>query len=80
MWGRSTELGVDGIGATLTEKLNPDEVVTIELALPLASTPVKFRALVRFRNGLRHGLEFLALTAEQRSLLQRVVDMLALAQ
>ena len=48
----------------------------MELAVPLAVQPLKVRALVRYRAGLRHGFEFLALNAEQRDVLRRVCEML----
>jgi hypothetical protein len=76
-WGRSSELGEDGIGATLTGELQPGEVVSMELALPLAPFPIRFRALVRYRDGLRHGFEFLALSVAQHDEIQRVCEMLA---
>jgi hypothetical protein len=76
-WGRSNELGADGIGATLTGTLEPGEVVAMELLLPMAGYPMKFRALVRYRDGLRHGFEFLALTIPQRDEINRVCEMLA---
>jgi hypothetical protein len=53
------------------------EVVAMELTLPMAAYPIKFRALVRYRDGLRHGFEFLALTALQRHEIRRVCEMLA---
>lgn len=34
LWGRSIELGQDGIGVTLTGQLETGEVATLELALP----------------------------------------------
>jgi PilZ domain len=77
LWGRSNELGEDGIGATLTGELQPGEVVSMELSLPLAAQPIKLRALVRYRSGLRHGFEFLALADQQRQVLHRVCKMLA---
>jgi hypothetical protein len=77
LWGRSNELGVDGVGGTLTGELEADEVVSMELSLPLAAYPLKLRALVRYRIGLRHGFEFLAINAEQRDVLERVCEMLA---
>lgn len=77
LWGRSNELGEDGIGGTLTGELEPGEVVSLELSLPLAAYPIKLRALVRYRDGLRHGFEFLAVSAEQREAIQRVCEMLA---
>jgi hypothetical protein len=76
-WGRSSELGEDGIGATLTGELEPGEVVSMELSLPMAPFPIKFRALVRYRDGLRHGFEFLALSAMQRDEIRRVCETLA---
>ena len=78
LWGRSTELGEDGIGGTLTGEVEPGEVVSLELALP-ASHPMKLRALVRYRSGLRHGFEFLALNSQQKEVLHRVCEMLATA-
>jgi len=76
MWGRSTELGEDGIGATLTGEVEVGEVVSMELTLPVASAPLRVRALARYRDGLRHGFEFLALNEAQRELLRRVCGML----
>ncbi len=77
LWGRSTELGLDGIGGTLTGDLEPGEVVSMEFPLPLSPYPLKLRAIVRYRTGLHYGFEFLTPTAEQRSSLDRVCQMLA---
>lgn len=77
LWGRSHEIGADGIGGTLTGELQPGEVVTLEIQLPLMASPLKVRALVRYRDGLRHGFEFLALTGEQHDSVSRVCEMLA---
>ena len=77
LWGRSTELGLDGIGATLTGDLKPGEVVSMEFPLPLSPYPLKLRAIVRYRIGLHYGFEFLTPTLEQRSSLERVCQMLA---
>ncbi|HVO81831.1 MAG TPA: PilZ domain-containing protein [Terriglobales bacterium] len=76
LWGRSHELGEDGIGGTLTGELEPGEVVSMEISLPLAPYSLKVRALVRYRDGLRHGFEFLALSREQRDTLGRVCETL----
>jgi hypothetical protein len=76
VWGRSHELGQDGIGGTLTGEIEPGEVVSLEMAIPLAAAPLKMRAIVRYRDGLRHGFEFLALSNEQRDTLMRVCEML----
>jgi hypothetical protein len=76
LWGRSNELGEDGIGGTLTGELEMGEVVSLELSLPLASHPIKLRAIVRYRKGLRHGFEFLSQSEEQRDVIHRVCEML----
>src|SRR5215472_5624334 len=77
LWGRSTELGQDGIGGTLTGELEPGEVVSMEFPLPLCPYPLKLRAIVRYREGLHYGFEFLTVTPEQRTALHRVCQMLA---
>jgi hypothetical protein len=75
-WGRTSELGLDGVGATLTGELEVGEVVSAELSLPMVAHPVKVRALVRYRDGLRHGFEFLTMNKEQRNALRRVCEVL----
>lgn len=76
-WGRSTELGQDGIGATLTGDLEQGEIVSLEIPLPLSPYPLKVRAIVRYRQGLRYGFEFLTLSESQRDTVRRVCEMLA---
>lgn len=76
-WGRSTELGQDGIGATLTGSLENGEIVTLEIPLPLTPYPIKVRAIVRYRQGLRYGFEFLTLNETQRDTVRRVCQYLA---
>jgi hypothetical protein len=76
-WGRSTEMGQDGIGATLTGSLEPGEIVTLEIPLPLTPYPIKVRAIVRYRQGLRYGFEFLTLNENQRDTIKRVCQYLA---
>jgi len=77
LWGRSIEFGQDGIGVTLTGELEPGEVATLELTLPASATPLKLRALVRYRDGLRHGFEFLARDEMQREIIRRTCEILA---
>jgi PilZ domain len=76
-WGRSTEMGQDGIGATLTGTLENGEIVTLEIPLPLTPYPIKVRAIVRYCQGLRYGFEFLTLNDAQRDTIQRVCQYLA---
>ena len=76
-WGRSVEIGQDGIGATLTGSLETGEIVTLEIPLPLTPYPIKVRAIVRYRQGLRYGFEFLTLNDNQRDTVKRVCQYLA---
>ncbi len=76
-WGHSTEIAEDGIGATLTGDLQPGEIVTLEIPLPLSSYTLKVRAIVRYRDGLRYGFEFLTLDDTQRDKLHRLCEVLA---
>lgn len=77
LWGRSIEFGQDGIGVTLTGELEVGEVATLELTLPATSIPLKLRALVRYRDGLRHGFEFLARDEIQQETIRRTCELLA---
>ena len=80
LWGRSIEFGQDGIGVTLTGELKPGEVATLELTLPGNGTPLKLRALVRYRDGLRHGFEFLARDELQREAILRTCELLSVGR
>ena len=77
LWGRSIEFGQDGIGVTLTGELQTGEVATLELTRPASSAPLKLRALVRYRDGLRHGFEFLARDEIQREVIRRACEVMA---
>lgn len=79
LWGRTTELAMDGIGGTLTRELEPGEVVTLEIPLPLTTYPLKLRAIVRYRHGLHHGFEFLAISPSDRDNIERVCEMLRIS-
>jgi hypothetical protein len=76
-WGRTSELGLDGIGATLSGELRVGEVVSLEFPIPLPPHVIKLRAVVRYSDGLRCGLQFLIVTDEQRLLLHEVCVVLA---
>jgi|SRR5450631_3216576 hypothetical protein len=80
MWGRSNEFGEDGIGGTLTRELESGEVVALELEFPMVAAPLKIRAVVRYRDGLRHGFEFLTRTPDQTETIRRICENLALMQ
>ena len=65
--GRSVNLGERGVAAVLAGELLPGEAVGVEIHLPLASDPLRTRALVRHHDKLRSGMEFVGLSAEQQA-------------
>ncbi|MGA3088921.1 MAG: PilZ domain-containing protein [Terriglobales bacterium] len=76
-WGRTNELGQDGIGATLSGELHSSEVVSLEFPVPIPPQIMKLRAVVRYNDGLRCGFEFLILNEEQKMILKQVCVVLA---
>lgn len=64
--GRSVNVCERGIAAMLAGELVAGEVVGVEVRLPLVPDPLRARAMVRYQDKLRCGLEFLGLTADQR--------------
>lgn len=79
LWGRTSELGEDGVGATLSGELKMGEVVSMEFPVPVPPYFLKVRAVVRYSEGLRCGFEFLIVTEEQKETLRRVCEVLATA-
>src|SRR5580658_10229672 len=56
--GRSLNLCERGIAAVFAGELVPGEAVGVEVQLPLAQDSFRTRAVVRYQNRLRCGLEF----------------------
>ena len=76
-WGRTSVLGQDGIGATLSGELQAGEVVSLEFPIPLPPHVMNLRAVVRYSEGLSYGFEFLVVTSEQKLMLHQVCVVLA---
>jgi TonB family protein len=64
--GRSVNVCERGIAAVLAGELITGETVGIEVRLPRTADSLRTRALVRYQDRLRCGLEFVGLSAEQR--------------
>lgn len=79
LWGRTSELGQDGVGGTLSAELKVGEVVSMEFPIPVPPYFLKVRAVVRYSEGLRCGFEFLIVTEDQRETLRRTCEVLASA-
>ena len=65
--GRSLNVCERGVAAIVAGELVAGESVGVELQLPPLAEPLRTRALVRYQDRLRCGLEFVALSAEQRA-------------
>lgn len=64
--GRSVNVCERGVSAVIAEELIPGEAVVVEVKLSGARPLLRARAIVRYHDKLRSGLEFVALAAEQR--------------
>jgi TonB family protein len=65
--GRSVNVCERGISAVLAGELVLGEAVGIEVRLSEVKAPLRTRALVRYQENLRCGLEFVGLSADQRT-------------
>jgi TonB family protein len=65
--GRSLNVCERGIAAMLAGELVPGEAVGVEVQLPSAARALRTRAMVRYQDQLRCGLEFVGLSAEQQA-------------
>jgi len=66
--GRSVDLCEGGLSAILAAELLPGELVGVEFQLPHAG-PVLAKARVCYHTRLRYGLQFLAISSEQRAMI-----------
>jgi TonB family C-terminal domain len=65
--GRALNVCERGIAAVLAGEMNPGESVGVELRLSSATETLRTRAKVRYQDKLLCGLEFVALSVEQRN-------------
>jgi TonB family protein len=68
--GRSTNLCERGIAAVIAGELVAGETVEIELKLSPSTEPLQMHAIVRYQDQKRCGLEFVAMTPEQKALIR----------
>jgi TonB family protein len=68
--GRCTDISEVGVGAVVAGEMAAGQQVAVELRLPNIGVPMRARAVVRYQSRLRCGLEFVGLSAEQRSMVR----------
>jgi PilZ domain len=72
--GRCADIGHGGMGTVLTAEVEKGEVLSLEFQLPSGPESFLVRAIVRYRWGFVHGLEFLGLSAEQQATIDAFCD------
>ena len=80
MRGRSLNINEGGIGGLFTSGWEVGTSVDLQFSVPITTTPVRVRAVVRNRTSYRHGFEFVNLTPEQRDTISRTCRTLGLLQ
>lgn len=64
--GRSLNVCERGMAAVLAQELVVGETVAIEVQLSSMTSPLRIRAIVRYQDKLRIGLQFVGVSADQR--------------
>jgi PilZ domain len=78
--GRGNDLGRGGMAAFIAIELTVGDIVDLQIKLPYSSQCLLVTAVVRNRNSYCYGMEFLNITAEQASEIERSCRSLALTQ
>src|ERR1700676_3391612 len=69
--GRSVNLCERGLSAMLAQELVPGEAVAIEVQLSPVTPPLRTRAIVRYQEKLRSGLEFVGMPTDQLAAIRK---------
>lgn len=80
MHGRSLNINEGGIGGVFVAGWEVGTSVNLQFSVPIATTPVRVKGIVRNCAGHRYGFEFADLTAEARENISRTCRTLDLLQ
>jgi c-di-GMP-binding flagellar brake protein YcgR len=80
MRGRSLNINEGGIAGVFATGWDAGTSVNLQFSVPIATTPVRVRGVVRNRAGYRYGFEFVELTPQQQETISRTCRMLGLLQ
>jgi hypothetical protein len=58
IYGRTRDISEGGVGVVLPDSIDPETQVEIELPVDFQPTPMRLRAVVCFRRGFSHGMEW----------------------
>jgi hypothetical protein len=70
--GWSTDVGTGGLGMTVAAEIAVSSELLVEFAVE-GRTPIKVRAVVRYRKGFKYGLEFLMITPQDLEAIKKYV-------
>jgi hypothetical protein len=76
--GRCNIIAEGGLGANLAHPLPVGSVVLVRFGLPTHPSMLELWAVVRYREGQQHGLEFVSLADPQKLSLMQFCNQLAL--
>jgi hypothetical protein len=74
--GLCNEISEGGLSGIIGHELAVGELVTLTLPLSPVEAPTALRAIVRWRDRLRHGFEFFMISGEQRAILRSFCERL----
>src|SRR5207237_8816935 len=80
MLGRSLNINEGGIAGVFATGWDVGTSVSLQFSVPVATTPVRVRGVVRNRTGYRYGFEFVELTPQQQETISRTCRTLGLLQ
>jgi len=71
VWGRTSDICADGMGAIISESLAPGTQVALEMSLGTCGETLRLDAVVCHRRGFLHGFKFKNLTPAQTDAIRR---------
>ena len=80
MRGRSLNINEGGIGGVFVAGWEVGTPVSLQFSVPIATTPIRVKGIVRNCTGYRYGFEFADLTPEERETITRTCRTLDLLQ
>jgi len=80
MRGRSLNINEGGIAGIFVAGWEVGTSVALQFSVPIATSPVRVKGVVRNCTGYRYGFEFSDLTAEERETIKRTCRTLDLLQ
>jgi hypothetical protein len=80
MRGRSLNINQGGIAGIFVAGWEVGTSVNLQFSVPIATTPVRVKGVVRNRTGYRYGFEFADLSSEERETINRTCKTLDLLQ